>query len=312
MKLLSLRIHPRSSALSVVGFCLWLLFGATLRAETLTVATYNLENYGPANRVTEMGYRQDYPKPESEKRALRTVVVALNADILVVQEMGPRPFLEELRRDLKNAGIDYPHAVLLDGPDVDRHVALLSKRAPKSVVPHADLEFSYFGVKEKVKRGLLEATFATEAGDLTIFAVHLKSRFTDRADDPQSAIRRAGEATAVRDCVLKKFPDPATARFLIAGDCNDGKTSKAIQHLAQRGKTIVSELVPAGDSRGEVWTHCYRKEETYTHVDSVLVSPALRAAVSGGVAKIYDGPAVTEASDHRPVVVTLTWGAPQR
>src|ERR1043165_9541237 len=86
-----------------------------VHAETLTIAPYNLENYGPANRVTEMGYRQDYPKPESEKRALRAVIVALNADILVVQEMGPHPFLEELRRDLKNAGLDYPHTVLLEG-----------------------------------------------------------------------------------------------------------------------------------------------------------------------------------------------------
>src|ERR1041385_3419850 len=84
-----------------------LIFVFSLRAETLTVATYNLENYGPADRVTEMGYRQDYPKPESEKRALRAVILALNADILVVQEMGPHPFLEELRRDLKNAGLDY-------------------------------------------------------------------------------------------------------------------------------------------------------------------------------------------------------------
>ena len=44
------------------------------RAETLTIATYNIENYGPANRITEAGYRKDYPKPEPEKRALRLVI----------------------------------------------------------------------------------------------------------------------------------------------------------------------------------------------------------------------------------------------
>ena len=54
------------------GFALLLLES---RAETLTVATYNIENYGPANRVTEAGYRKDYPKPEPEKRALRGVSV---------------------------------------------------------------------------------------------------------------------------------------------------------------------------------------------------------------------------------------------
>lgn len=290
---------------------LWLVwFGvAVARAETLTVATYNLENYGPADRVTETGYRQDYPKPETSKRALRTVIRALNADVLVLQEMGPRAYLDEFCRDLKADGLDYPHAVLLEGPDRDRHVALVSRRPLKAVVPHVDLEFAYFGAKEKVKRGLLEVTLATESGDVTLFAVHLKSRFTDRSDDPLSALRRAGEATAVRDRVLQRFPDPAKARFLILGDCNDARGSKTLQFLSQRGKTEVAGLLSASDSRGESWTHAYLKEESYSRVDHVLVSPGLRAAVPSGVAQIYDGPSVLEASDHRPVLVRLQLGA---
>src|SRR4051812_10019055 len=79
----------------------WLLAVTLLaRAETLTIATYNVENYGPANRMTEGGYRKDYPKPEAEKAALRSVIRALSADILVMQEMGDQPYLDELRRDL--------------------------------------------------------------------------------------------------------------------------------------------------------------------------------------------------------------------
>lgn len=75
-----------------------------LPAETLTLATYNVENYGPAKRVTEAGYRKDYPKPEAEKAALRTVLRGINADVLVLQEMGGAVYLEELRRDLKAEG----------------------------------------------------------------------------------------------------------------------------------------------------------------------------------------------------------------
>lgn len=274
-------------------------------AETLVVATYNIENYGPADRMTEDGYRKDYPKPEAEKRALRGVIRALGADVLVVQEMGPRPYLEEYRRDLKSEGADYPYVALLEGPDADRHVAVFSKRPFKSTTQHVDLEFSYFGTKEKVKRGLLEASIATDAGELTLFAVHLKSRFTDRPDDPQSAIRRTGEAAAVRDAILKRFPDPQAVPFLIAGDFNDTRASKILERLTERGKTIVTEILPTTDSRGETWTHSYRKEESYSHVDYILVSPALRPAVAGNVARIYDGEGVREASDHRPVVVTL-------
>jgi endonuclease/exonuclease/phosphatase family metal-dependent hydrolase len=288
----------------VVGLVLAL---AVAHADTLTVATYNIENYGPANRMTEAGYRKDYPKPELEKRALRAVIRALNADVLVLQEMGGQAYLDELRRDLKGEGLDYPHAALATAADEDRYVALLSRRPLKGVATHDKLEFTYFGAKEKVKRGLLEATVASAAGDVTIFALHLKSRFTDRPDDPGSAMRRAAEATAVRDAVLKRFPAPAESRFVILGDCNDSKSSRTLAHLQKRGERTVAELLPAADSRGEVWTHFYRREESYTHVDHVLVSPGLRTAVAGGGVRIFDGEGVREASDHRPVIVTLNF-----
>ncbi len=286
---------------------LWLslVLACALRAETLTVATYNIENYGPADRLTDAGFRKDYPKPEAEKQALRRVIRALDADVLVLQEMGAQPYLDELRRDLKSEGLDYPHATLATAADADRHVALLSKRALRDVKTYDALEFPYFGGKERVKRGLLEVTLATAAGDVTLFAVHLKSRFTERTDDPMSAIRRAGEATAIRDVVLKRFPAPGSARFVILGDCNDGKTSRALAHLEARGQTTIALLLPAADSRGEAWSHAYRKEESYSRVDQILVSPGLLGAVRGGAAKIYDGDGVREASDHRPVIATL-------
>lgn len=278
---------------------------ATARPETLTVATYNVENYGVADRMTAEGYRPSYPKPEAEKTALRAVIRQLNADILILQEMGSADYLEELRRDLAREGCEYAHAYVLEGMDAERHVALLARRAPKAIAPHADLAFDYLGKTERVKRGLLEVTFATIAGDVTVFGVHLKSRFTDRPDDPNSAQRRAGEAGAVRDAVLARFPDPSTARFLIVGDCNDGRTGQALQRLLRRGTTTVARPLPAADTRGETWTHAYRKEGTYSGVDHILVSPGLESAVSGGKARIQDGPETLAASDHRPVVVTL-------
>lgn len=284
--------------------------GVAARAETLTIATYNVENYGPANRMTEAGYRKDYPKPEPEKRALRTVIRGMNADVLVLQEMGDASYLDELRRDLKNEGCVYPHAALASAVDADRRVAIISRRPLRAVTTHTDLQFTYFGGKEPVKRGLLEATVATEAGDVTVFAVHLKSRITERAEDPLSAVRRGGEATAIRDRVLTRFPEPATARFVILGDCNDGKTSRALAALQKRGKVEIAELLRAMDSRGESWTHAFRKDDTYTRVDHVLVSPRLVPAVQDDAARIYDGEGVREASDHRPVLVVLRLNAP--
>jgi endonuclease/exonuclease/phosphatase family metal-dependent hydrolase len=300
------RCFPRERllviALSVLAI---LLIAPAGRAETLTIATYNVENYVSTDRMTEAGYRKDYPKPEAQKQALRTVIRRLNADVLVLQEMGEQSYLDELQRDLKHDGLDYPHAVLLSGPDADRHVAMLSKRAFISVTQHTALEFSYFHAREKVKRGLLEASLQTTAGELTLFALHLKSRFTDRGDDPRSVLRRQGEAIAIRDQVMTRFPDPARSLFLILGDFNDEKSSKTLQRLRQRGTVKIAELLPITDARGESWTHAYRKEDSYTRVDHILVSAGVLSAVRGGAGRIDDGPGVLDASDHRPVVVVL-------
>ncbi|MFT3870507.1 MAG: endonuclease/exonuclease/phosphatase family protein [Nibricoccus sp.] len=300
--------HFSGRAWPGIGYVWLLLFVWTaLKAETITIATYNVQNYGLADRMVEGTFRQAYPKPETEKKALRAVIRTLDADVIALQEIGPKSFLEELQRDLAADGVKYPYAELLEAADEERHVAILSRRPFASVGRHTDLTFSYFKTKEPVKRGLLEVRFKMESGELTLFVVHLKSRFTDRDDDPLSAQRRLGEAVAVRDRVLKLFPEPTKARFILMGDCNDSGASRPLRSLMKRGEAEIFQRVPATDSRGEVWTHFYRKEQTYSAVDHVLISPALKTAVVTGTATICDSSEVLEASDHRPVVVKLKW-----
>jgi endonuclease/exonuclease/phosphatase family metal-dependent hydrolase len=294
-------VRPRIALFLLAIVCL-----APATAGTFSVASYNVENYLITDRMTENGFRKEYPKPEIQKRALRKVILGMEADVLVLEEMGTREYLDELQRDLKVDGLDYAHVALVVAADPDRHVALMSKLPILSVVQHTALAFDYFDQRELVKRGMLEAVFTTPAGNLTLFGVHLKSRFTDRVDDPLSASRRLGEATAVRDLVLKRFPDPEHALFAIVGDFNDDKSSKPLQRLMQRGKLKIAELLPAADSRGETWTHAYRKQDIYSRVDHILVSPALFPHAVGTVARIYDGDGILEASDHRPVMVTLS------
>lgn len=281
------------------------LLALVVRAERITVATYNLENYLSADRVVDGVYHREYPKPEDEKTALRTVIRAINADVIAFQEMGTLPYLRELQRDLAKEGCEYRFAELLEGKDADRHVAVLSRRPFTAVTRHTDLTFNYFKAPETVKRGLLEVRVKVGSADLAIFAVHLKSRFTDRSDDPMSALRRAGEATAVRDRVLSEFADPDSERFLIVGDFNDVPKSRPLAALTRRGKTKIADLLSAVDSRGEIWTHFYRKEESYSRIDYILASPGLTDEVVGGRARIVDLPETLLASDHRPVVVVI-------
>jgi endonuclease/exonuclease/phosphatase family metal-dependent hydrolase len=281
------------------------LGSTALASAALTVATYNLENYTLADRLVDGVFHQAYPKPEQEIAALRQAVAGMAPDVLAVEEMGPQPFLDDFQRELRSAGQVYPYASLVQGADADRHVAVLSKIPLKEVRRHAAVPITYFKQKEVVKRGVLEVVLATNAGDVSLFVIHLKSRHTERPDDPDSALQRALEAEAVRDLVLARFPEPAKGRFIICGDWNDTRDNRPVRALQKRGETTVGEILPAADSRGETWTHYYRREDSYSRIDYILVSAALQPLVVDRRATIWDGPGVTGASDHRPVVVRL-------
>lgn len=290
-------------AIFLVGL---IALAAVARAEPLTIATYNVENYTLADRMTADGaYRKGYPKPESEKAALRAVIRQVNADVLALQEIGGEDYLRELQRDLRSEGLEYPQAVVVTGTDTERRIAVLSKKPLAAVTRHSDLTFKYFDGTEAVRRGLLEVRVAGDGGEVAVFVVHLKSRFTERTDDPSAASWRSGEAVAVRDRVLAVFPDPAAARFLIMGDFNDGRASRPARALMARGETEIARWLPAADSRGHVWSHFYRKDDSYSRVDHVLVSPGLWPHVRGGAGRIHDSAETAVASDHRPVVVTI-------
>ncbi len=280
--------------------------GATvLVPAALTVAAYNVENYTLADRMVDGVYRAAYPKPEKEKAALRQVITGISPDILALEEIGPQAYLDDFQRELKQAGQDFPHAVVLDAADADRHVAVLSKVPFKEIRRHARVPITYFGQPEVVKRGVLELVFASNAGDISIFIIHLKSKHTERKDDPESAQQRALEAEAVRDLVLARYPDPARAKFMVCGDWNDTRSSRPVQAMQKRGGTIIGEILPATDSRGEGWTHYFRRDVTYSQIDYLMVSPGLKPLVVGGRARIWDGAGTTGASDHRAIYLQL-------
>lgn len=289
----------------VLVFFVAIKFLSFAAAAALTVAAYNVENYTLADRMVDGVYRPAYPKPEKEKAALRQVITGLAPDILAIEEMGPPAYLDDFQRELRQAGQNFPHAVVLEAADADRHVAVLSKVPFKEVRRHAKVSLAYFGQADVVKRGVLEVVFATTDGDFSVFVVHLKSKHTERKDDPESALQRALEAEAVRDLVLARYPDPAKAKFIVCGDWNDTQTSRPVRAMQKRGGTVIGEILPAADSRGDGWTHFFRRELTYSRIDYMMVSPALKALVAGGTAKIWDGPGTPGASDHRAVYLQL-------
>lgn len=292
-------VRPICSLLALTAF-------VQASAENIRVATLNLQNYLTMDRMVEGQWRTDYPKAECEKELIREAILANKPDILVLQEIGPEPYLKELRRDIESEGFLFEHAIHMQAEDEVRHLAVLSRIEPRSVVRHDDLEFKYFENRELVKRGMLEVEFVDSQGhSLVVFGVHLKSKWSDEGRDPGSNIKRVREAEACRNRLIERTHDRGQFYYLVAGDFNDHPRSGAMRRFYNRGEMAIGELVRSEDSRGHLWTHEYRRESSYSLVDGFIVSPSLMPQVKDQRGYVVDWPNGKRGSDHRMVFLDL-------
>lgn len=289
-------------------FFLSLVAASTLFAERVRVASYNVQNYLVTNRMVEGTYRRSYPKPEREKSALREVIQSISPDVLVLQEMGSEAYLFELQRDLSSEGLDYAYKFWMNGSDSERHLAMLSRIEPVDVLAHDQVDFKYFEDRIPVKRGLLEARFRSGDVEWCLFGVHLKSRYEDRQDDPDSEKRRIGESRALRDLIRDRVGHlPNSTPALLVGDFNDTKRSRSLSRFLSINNQDFFRMVESVDSRAETWTYRFQREDIYSRIDFILYSELMRRFLPGrGV--VVDGPSSLIASDHRMVFVDLSFG----
>lgn len=285
---------------------LLLLLPLALSGETIRVASYNVLNYLEMDRLAEGEWRPAYPKPESEKSALRRVILEARPDVLAIQEIGGPGYLRELQRDLKADGWAMPYRTITTG-DADRRLAVLSRIPFVRSQTHDDLTFAYFGGRGSVRRGLLEVEFESEGGrPWHLFVVHLKSWFTERRDDRNAHRYRLGEAEAIRNYLVERFRGVKQKRYLVTGDFNDTRLSAPLRRLYSRGDYEITRELPALDSRGERWTYYYEREDIYRRVDFFLLSPELFEEAAGNSAHIVDTlPWARQASDHRLIYLDL-------
>jgi endonuclease/exonuclease/phosphatase family metal-dependent hydrolase len=62
---------------------------------------------------------------------------------------------------------------------------------------------------------------------------------------------------------------------------------------------------PGYDPRNIAWTHFYGKEDTYSRVDYILLSPGMAREWNKDETFVLALPNWGLASDHRPIVATL-------
>ena len=286
---------------------LWLILPSAT-AETVRVATYNVESYLDAPNQTRPA------KPAVARAQVVRNLLALKPDVVALQEMGSVSALQELRASLKTAGLDLPYAEHVGGFDTNIHVAILSRLPFAARRPHTNDDFLLGGRRFRVSRGFGEVDL--QIGPhfaLTLLTAHLKSRrVIAPADEGELRLEEAKILRAIIDARLAANPN---LNLIVLGDFNDAPDSPSTRMILGRGRTRLVDTRPAesndddepggGESRRVTWTHHYAKDDTFSRIDYILLSPTLARNWVTNETRVLRIPHWGLASDHRPLVATF-------
>ncbi len=283
---------------------LWIFAATHCAGASFSVATYNLE----ANNGGETA-----PSKTAESRAkTRESILAINPDVIALQEIEGTNVLLALRADLQLHGAEFPHWELVAGADTNRHVAVLSKFPFITRNPHTNLSYLLHGRRYPNSRGFADLEIrVTPTYAFHLLVAHLKSRRASAVGDEQEM--REQEALLLREIIDRHLA--AGHPLLVAGDLNDTKSSRTLRTLLGRGRTGLADLrpaerngdnqpnpVPQFDPRNITWTHYYGKEDEYSRIDYLLASRDLARLCDREGTYVLALPNWGVASDHRPIV----------
>lgn len=265
------------------------------------VASLNLNNFFP---VTRARGPDDEVVRERRETAVIQALAAMNADVLVVQELANNKAAARMLRRRLNAvsGHEYRYArgAVPLGDDAIR-VAILVRDDRVSVRGTAVLRDGSHN------RPPLTARLETPAGtNLAITAVHLKSRGGCDDADPCGVQRRREQVRALKHGIATDDATPS----IIMGDFNSYRHETPIERLVQAGLEpgVSSQLAPRDrytyvhEGRSGVLDYALMDTEARElsrsgHIWHLGADEAQLPAPSGGP---------WGASDHDAVIVDLT------
>jgi endonuclease/exonuclease/phosphatase family metal-dependent hydrolase len=277
-------------------------------ADVFRVATYNLNNY------IDIPTESRPAKPAESKARICEAIQRLQADVIALQEIGSPTAFAELKQSLEHLGPVYPYSEWVPGHDTNIYVAVLSRFPITGRRSHTNESFLLYGRRFAVNRGFAEVDIQVSTNyAFTLMTAHLKSRRASAQAD-ESELREQ-EALLLRekvDAFLKRNPN---ANLVLLGDFNDTKDSPALRVLRGRGKFSLIDTRPAErngdnlrnfnprfDPANVTWTHFYGKEDTYSRIDYILLSPGMAREWKPEETYVLALPNWGLASDHRPIV----------
>ena len=265
--------------------------------------SYNLRNYLTMRRY-EDGKVSERSKPEKEIEALIKVMVEGKPDILGVCEIGSKDDLKDLQKRLVAHGIDLPHTHHVRGYDRVRSQAILSKYPIKKHPKPERSSYLLEGKKFYISRGILDTSIQISGKNIRFLGVHFKSKRSVQEGD-QEMIRR-NEAYLLRRHIDQIFKTDKLAKLLAFGDFNDTKRSRTIYNVQGRTNSDTRlEILNITDSRGELWTHHWAREDIYSRIDYCMVSQSLAPHINKEACKLLDPDYWALGSDHRAMLVII-------
>ena len=282
------------------------------RCETFRVATYNLEGY------LDTPSQGRPAKSEPAKAKVRESLRALHPDVLALQEMGSVRALLQLRDSLKAEGLDLPYWEHVSGFDTNIHVAVLSRFPITARRSQTNQTFLLGGRRFGVSRGFGEVDIQVSTNySFTLLVAHFKSRRpVAQADE---ADLRLEEAKLLRQEIDRVLATDPAANLVVLGDLNDSPDSPSTRTVLGRGRARLVDTRPA-ESSGEgtsatpgvdpaarriTWTHFYSRDDSYTRIDYLLLSPGMAREWVPGQSCVLRLPGWGLASDHRPLVAAF-------
>jgi len=261
------------------------------------------------------------PKDEKTTRKIAERILAMDVDVLAVQEVEDIDILRDFNR--RQLGGLYKHQVLIEGNDIRFiDVGLLSKLPVGAVSSHQAAEHADDPGKPVFSRDLLEVEiFNPERTKklFTIYNTHLKSHVGDEKSGGKAKndLRRRRQAESISAIVAGR--QRPSSRFMITGDMNDAPTTAPMQPVRTvEGNAMVDGLENPTETRpakvesdgqnppNAAWTHRIRKNGKTHHdlFDHIWLSPKLATNLQGSFIdrrKLHGG----DGSDHDPAWVVL-------